>query len=133
MILTITEMYTSRGGRYSILAYGDVMFWVMERAYEFNRSGTGVPKDEYILERHYGSKYKGTWALIGDGVAHLSSPGIPRYACVIHPASYPADLQGCLAPCKAVNAHGMTIDSTEATRELLADLDREDQHMLLFQ
>jgi hypothetical protein len=133
MILTLTEMYTSRSGRYSILSFGDTRCWVMERAYEFNAPSTGVIKDEYTLERHSGTKYKNTFALVGDGVSHLKTPGIPRYACVIHAAVYPEDLKGCLSPCISVNAHGMTIDSTEVTRMLLVELDKEDQHKLIYQ
>lgn len=133
MILTMTEMYSMTGGRYSILAYGVVRFWIMEREWDFNRSGTGVPKDEYRLERHNGTKYKDTWALIGDGVSHFETDGIPRYACAIHPADYPANLKGCLAPAIGISANGVTIDSDKATASLLADLDRENSHTILVQ
>lgn len=133
MILTMTEMYSMAGGRYSIIAYGAVRFWIMERAWDFNRSGTGVPKDEYRLERHNGGKYKDTWALIGDGVSHFQTPGIPRFACVIHPADYPSNLKGCLAAALGITAQGTTIDSDKATAMLLADLDREDSHTILVQ
>ena len=133
MILTMTEMFSMAGGRFSILAYGDVRCWIMEREWQFNRPGTGVPKDEYRLERHDGVKYKGTFALIGDGVSHFKTLGIPRYACVIHSAGYPTNLKGCLAPAIGIGPHGTTIDSDEATAKLLADLDREDSHTILVQ
>ena len=133
MILTMTEMYSMGGGRYSIIAYGVVRFWLMEREWDFNRSGTGVPKDEYRLERHNGEKYKNTWALIGDGVSHFKTSGIPRFACCIHPADYPSNLKGCLAPALGITAQGTTIDSDQATKMLLADLNREDSHTILVQ
>ena len=129
----MTEMYSMAGGRFSILAYGEVRCWVMEREWQFNRPGTGVPKDEYRLERHNGTKYKDTWALIGDGVSHMQTPGIPRYACVIHAASYPSNLKGCLAPATGITPHGLTVNSEKATAMLLADLGREDSHTILVQ
>lgn len=133
MILTMTEMYSMAGGRYSIIAYGSVRFWIMEREWAFNLPGTGVPKDEYRLERHNGTKYKDTWALIGDGVSHIQTDGVPRYACVFHAADYPSNLKGCLAPALGISPNGVTIDSDKALASFLADLDRDSSHTILVQ
>ena len=95
-VLTLTHMFDHWGGRYSLLCDSDsFMTWVMEREWRFNqRHVSCVPRDEYVLEPHDGGKYKNTYALVGDGVAHWPHEGKPRYACVIHPAVYPSDLQG---------------------------------------
>ena len=128
MILTMTHMFDLMGGRYSLLACGDEQWWVMERGWDFNRRNVScVPRDEYSLVEHDTTKYPGTWAFIGDGVSHWDEPGIPRFACVIHSAVFPSDLQGCFAPAKAIGARGMTIDSRSATDELLALLEAADR------
>lgn len=134
MILTLTEMFVMDGGKYSILGYNNERLWVMERAWKFNeRNVSCVPRDEYRLEKHNTEKYPNTYALIGTGVSHGKEKDVPRFACVIHSAVYPMDLQGCLAPCESVNHHGMTVGSREATVKLLAELNKGDHHTLMIQ
>ena len=119
MIFTMTKMFDMRQGRYSILALGDFSCWIMERDWLFNRPNVScVPRDEYTLERHSSEKYPDTWALIGDGVSHHQTKGIPRFACVLHQAVYPIDLEGCLAPCLSINTTGVALGAREAMDDL---------------
>lgn len=115
MILTMTKMYDYWGGRYSILAYHSERWWVMEREWQFNqRNVSCVPRDEYTLEEHSSKKYPHTWALIGDAVGHFANENKPRYACVMHTAVYPSDLEGCLTVCHSIGAAGAAIGAREA-------------------
>ena len=56
-----------------------------------------VPAGFYYLEPHNGSRYRGTFALIGDQISHVSEPGVQRSACVLHSASSGTQLQGCIS------------------------------------
>jgi hypothetical protein len=119
MILTMTKMFDMRQGRYSILAYGPMSWWIMEREWAFNRPNVScVPRDEYLLEPHSSEKYPDTWALIGDGVSHYQQQGIPRFACVLHSAVYPTDLEGCLSPCLSLNTNGVALGGRESMDDL---------------
>ena len=118
MILTMTHQFDMRRGRYSILSDGLDTWWVMEREWLLNRrSESCVPRDEYTLEKHSSAKYPDTWAIIGSGVSHYSTEGVPRFACVMHSAVYPLDLEGCLTPCRAISAQGAAFDAGRAMDE----------------
>jgi hypothetical protein len=113
-----------RGGRYSILSTGDWSVWLMERAWNFNkRNESCVPRDEYELQPHNTPKYPDTYALIGTGVSHGPQQGVPRFACVLHAATFPTDLEGCLTPCRAIGAVGQAMDARRAMDELRERLD----------
>ena len=115
MILTMTEMMNAFGGRYSVLQHENKLWWVMERRWYFNMPNIScVPRDEYTLERHDGNRYHNTWALIGDGVGHYAHEGKPRSACVLHTATLPSQLEGCLTVCLAVNAKGQVSGQADA-------------------
>lgn len=137
MIWTMTHAFDLLNGRYSILSGpGTDPFrcWIMEREWKFNEPNVScVPRDEYTLQRHDGTNYQGTWALIGDGVGHGPDEGKPRFACVFHAATWPIQLKGCCAPAKSIAASGMAIDSPEVLETLLGILDREDSHRILMQ
>jgi hypothetical protein len=75
----------------------------LEREWKANQAGAScVPAGFYYLEPHDGTKYKGTYALIGAEVSHEKTLGVPRYACVAHNAETGLDLQGCFAAGKAI-------------------------------
>lgn len=85
-------------------AYGSLdvpglgVYTSLERIWNDNVPGkSGVPKGFYTLERHNGSKYTGTYALVGETVAHLPGSGTPRSACVIHWEDDGVYLQGCIS------------------------------------
>ena len=129
MILTMTTMFEMRGGRYSILSSNDSRrWWIMERCWDFNqRNVSCVPRDEYDLVKHNTEKYPHTWCVIGDGVSHWEEPGIPRYACVFHEAISPSDLEGCFAPALSITQFGDTVESEQATKDLLYYLSLVDE------
>ena len=134
MQLVASSVFSDFGGLYSLLEVGDRAFWIMEREWSGNRRSVScVPRGEYRLVRHRGLKYPNTWALDGLTVAPRMGmePQRARYACVIHAAPFPNSLKGCLAVARAITAIGATVDSKEATAELLGLLDDEDGHDLI--
>lgn len=127
MQLVATRKFEDFGGVYSLLEWGDLSLWLMEREWNGNRRNVScVPRGEYKLVRHHGTKYPDTWALVGltvGGGVHAIQ-GKSRYACVIHSAAFPSDLEGCLAPAEAIGSHGVAINSKQATELLLTKLDQ---------
>ncbi len=70
----------------------------LERSWDNNRAGRScVPEGFYYLEPHNGTKYRDTYALIGEFVSHEQMTDVPRYACVAHNAKTGEHLQGCFA------------------------------------
>ncbi len=70
----------------------------LERDWQNNAAGRScVPAGFYYLEPHNGTKYKGTFALIGADVSHIATPGIARSACVLHWADRGHRLEGCIS------------------------------------
>lgn len=125
-VLTLTHMFDYWRGRYSILSdEANLSVWVMEREWFLNRRGEScVPRGEYVLEPHNGTKYKNTYAVVGEGVGHTPEDGKARYACVFHAAVFPTQLQGCFAPAHSIGVAGAAIESREALEKLLAYFDR---------
>lgn len=78
---------------------GDFVCYMLERAWAGNAPFVScIDVGVYQLVQH---KYKGrvdTFALVGNGVTHYEEPGSVRYLILIHPANYPHELNGCLAP-----------------------------------
>jgi hypothetical protein len=57
-----------------------------------------IPGGDYDLVPHLSDKYGDSWAFVGGTVSHYYDDGqSERYACLIHPANYARQLQGCLA------------------------------------
>ncbi len=98
--LKLTRRYRDRDSEamYGILEVpGLGVYTSLERIWNDNVSGkSSVPNGFYTLEPHNGSKYRDTFALVGETVTH-NPPGLPRYACVIHWEDDGAELQGCLS------------------------------------
>ena len=134
MQLVASQMFDDFGGKFSLLEAGDVSLWIMEREWNGNRRNVScVPRGTYELVRHHGTKYPDTWALKGLTVAGGALPDRTkaRFACVIHAAKHPTDLEGCLAPAEAIDSHGQSIDSHLATASLLAILETAETHDLI--
>ena len=75
-----------------------VLAMTAERHWQNNAIGAScIPEGFYVLERHNGTKYKDTFAFIGETVAHLSTPGVQRSACVMHWSATGRGLQGCVS------------------------------------
>lgn len=98
--ITIERQLTDANAKamYGILSVEDRKYMTCERMWNDNIPGeSAVPTGFYVLEPHDGSKYKETFALVGATVSHVSSPGIPRSACVIHWEDDGRFLQGCVS------------------------------------
>lgn len=134
MQIVVSHVFDDFGGKFSLLEAGDVSLWIMEREWNGNRRNVScVPRGEYELVRHHGTKYPNTWALKGLTVAGGAVPdrSKARFACVIHSAKHPTDLEGCLAPAEAISSHGQTINSRQATDSLLGILESAETHDLI--
>ena len=134
MQLVASQMFDDFGGKFSLLEAGDVSLWIVEREWNGNRRNVScVPRGAYELVRHHGTKYPDTWALKGLTVAGGALPDRTkaRFACVIHAAKHPTDLEGCLAPAEAIDSHGQAINSHLATASLLAILETAETHDLI--
>tara|TARA_R110000796_G_scaffold174313_1_gene291273 strand:+ start:138 stop:548 length:411 start_codon:yes stop_codon:yes gene_type:complete len=132
--IVVSHVFDDFGGKFSLLEAGDVSLWIMEREWNGNRRNVScVPRGEYELVRHHGTKYPNTWALKGLTVAGGAVPdrSKARFACVIHSAKHPTDLEGCLAPAEAISSHGQTINSRQATDSLLGILESAETHDLI--
>lgn len=58
-----------------------------------------VPEGTYELVKHTGTKYKDVLALHNPslGVTHYAEDKSLRSTCLIHPANFPHELNGCIA------------------------------------
>lgn len=91
-----------------------------------------VPTGFYVLEPHAGTKYKNTYALVGESVSHVQEEGIARSACVLHWASTGAKLAGCVSSGHEMRATASGVvlasPSVDAWLEVLSS--REGPHYL---
>ncbi len=55
-----------------------------------------VEVGEYRLDPHTGPKFKDTWALVGEGVSHYPTPGVPRSAVLFHAGNTDDETHGCI-------------------------------------
>ena len=132
MILTMERKYSAYGGVYSLLTYDLDAWWVMEREWMQNLTNVScVPPGLYDLVPHSSERYPSTWALVGDTVSHYPEPGIPRSTCVLHRASRPNQLKGCLTVCETVSARGTAEGAERAMDDMRLILGRHDQNKLL--
>lgn len=99
--LKLTRTFRDRDSEamYGILKVpGLGVYTSMERIWNDNVPGeSAVPPGFYTLEPHDGTKYKSTFAIVGETVSHAQTPGIQRYACVLHWEDDGIQLQGCLS------------------------------------
>lgn len=51
---------------------------------------------EYRLEKHDGQRFKDTWALVGQNVAHYPTPGVLRSAILFHAGNLDDETHGCI-------------------------------------
>lgn len=98
LLLTRRWKHSESQSVFGTLTGPNASFITCEREWRNNEAGKScVPANTfYLLKPHDGTKYKKTFALVGDTVS--AGPGeVARYACVFHKATRGSQLQGCIA------------------------------------
>ena len=117
-------------GTFGRLIVGDHVLYTVEQEWQDNEPREScVPEGVYTLEPHTGSKYKDTWALVGETVSHWPGEGKRRSTCVFHKGNTQDNVLGCIAPGTALNPHAWAVShSADAMgilrREMYAGNDR---------
>lgn len=91
-------------GTFGRLIVGDAVLFTVEQPWEGNKPFKScIPEGEYDLAWHQSPKYGRRLHIVGGTVALTeaemhASTGKTRYACLLHPANWAKQLQGCIAP-----------------------------------
>jgi hypothetical protein len=106
----------------------------LERPWLGNQKGIScVPKGVYQLFKHSSEAHPKTWALVNKSlnVLHWPDSAFPdaRTAVLIHPANYPSELRGCIAPGMSRGVD-MVNRSREAMRYIMDAVPWTDEHTL---
>lgn len=129
-----------------LLFLGDLSLVTIERPWipsSICRGGTKgvscVPAGSYKLVRHNTDAHPMTWALVNEDLDVVHFPGdsdssAARTAVLIHPANWPFELRGCIAPGTrtAIDPkHGyMVCDSRKAMKLIQDRMPWTDEHTL---
>lgn len=93
-----------------------------------------VPVGTYQLVRHDSAKHPKTWALVNEALDIFENPAPgKRSDCLIHPANFAFQLEGCIAPGIDRSKNGQTwmvTDSREAMTQLQGVVPWTDEHRL---
>ena len=86
-----------------LLNVNGTVYCTIEKPWANNAEGKScVPAGTYELMRHDSQKHPKTWALENKAlhVTHFPDPAHPdwRSACLLHPANWASELEGCIAP-----------------------------------
>jgi len=146
MRLVLTREPASWDCSLGVLDVDDLKLVTMERPWVPSTTCKGgakgiscVPKGIYKLVRHDSPKHPKTWALVNHDldVVHYEGddkdPDEDRATCLIHPANFATQLQGCIAPGTRVvkiETGFMVVKSREAMDLLRAKLPWTDDHSL---
>jgi len=84
-------------GTFGTLEIDNVVFFTVEKPWKDNKPFEScIPEGEYSLMPHKSNKYGNVLAIVGGTVSHYKDGGFERYACLIHTANYPHDVEGCI-------------------------------------
>lgn len=126
MIAQLTRWAQVPGGMVGTLVLGDRWYVSLEREWLHNLPFMScVPQGVYDLVPHHGEKYPDTFALVGLTVGAAPSEHKPRYACVLHGASGPRQLQGCIALGYGLSPRSHLVGYEAATRKAIEYLHAE--------
>lgn len=90
-------------GTFGVLVVAGHHWYIAEQPWNNNTPFRScIPEGSYEVVKHKSPKFGECFALIGDDVA-LNQGEAHRYGILIHPANWPDQLQGCLAPGKSLN------------------------------
>lgn len=137
MKLTLTRDYSGQDCTQGVLRVGDFEYQTMERPWveqlgaPCGKKGVScIPPGTYQLERHDSEAHPRTFALVNPEawVYHWDEdvPGgqrnLARTLVLVHPANFPEELRGCVAPGKgrAMSPRRMVTNSRKAMEEILS-------------
>lgn len=86
-------------GTFGTMELDGHVFFTVEKPWKDNAPFKScVAEGEYSLVPHKSDKYGNVLALVSEelGVTHYKEPNSIRYACLIHTANYPKDVEGCI-------------------------------------
>lgn len=104
MKLTLTRQTLGADFTTGILQVGSNTFFTIEQPWKENLKGHScVPTGTYELHPHNSPKHPHVWALHNPELNVYAEPGpdVPetgRTDCLIHPANWAWQLEGCIAP-----------------------------------
>ena len=85
-------------GTYGVLTVGTLQWSIAEQPWRNNEPFKScIPEGSYECLKHRSPKFGECFILVGDGVG-VNQGDAHRYAILIHPANWPDQLQGCMAP-----------------------------------
>ena len=86
-------------GTFGTLELDGQVFFTVEKPWADNKPFKScIPEGDYMLIPHKSDKYGHVLVLINHklGVTQYKEPDSTRYACLIHAANYPKDVEGCI-------------------------------------
>jgi len=86
-------------GSFGTLEIDDHVFFTVEKPWKNNEPFKScVGEGKYSLIPHKSNKYGNVLCMVSEelGVTHHKEPDSIRYACLIHTANYPHDVEGCI-------------------------------------
>jgi len=109
------DVYATWGRLY---IWGDIFFTV-ERPWAHNRPNEScIPTGMYHLKRHDSEAHPASWAIIGDSVSLYEFENMPRFGCLIHPANFALEVEGCIAVGNSIANIGGVVGVTSSTSTL---------------
>jgi hypothetical protein len=111
-------------GTFGKLDIGVHTYYTVERPWANNEPFVScIPAGEYVLVPHQSDKFGGTYALIGETVSQFPDPNHKRYACLIHAANWPEEVQGCIGVGRSLQYINGKLGVTDS-RNTVAELKR---------
>lgn len=119
-------------GTFGTLELNGHLFFTVEKPWKDNKPFEScVPEGEYSLVPHNSNKYGDVLALVGETVSHYKDPDFKRYACLIHTANYPKDVEGCIGLGDNYNANqSMVANSRQSIIDFYNIVSPDEAHEL---
>ena len=133
MILTRYE--STSDGAFGILEVRGKVYHTVEKPWDNNQPFKScIPAGEYTLVPHSSLKYGEVLCMVNEeiGVTHWQDVNSKRYACLIHPANYAKDVEGCVGLGRS-RWESMVVKSKQATARFYSAVDPTEEHKLIIQ
>lgn len=114
-------------GTFGKLEIKDRVFYTVEKPWQNNEPFKScIPGGLYTLETHVSRKYGNTWAIVNEslGIYHNHDIKAERYACLIHAANWPRQVQGCIGVGQEIEhiSGELGVTSSRASMDKLREL-----------